>query len=122
MALSKEQKLASILVGLSLLHKEVKEGGSRQFEQFDGLELPSAKELDDLCDELNINDVSEQSEYAQYMASGGNECLACKSENLESGKMETDSGGAHQAMECADCTASWDDIYVHVGVDNVKLP
>jgi len=55
-----------------------------------------------------------------YVASGGNKCPFCGSDDIESTEQaQVDSGGASQQVQCNACNASWHDIYKLVGFEKI---
>ena len=57
-----------------------------------------------------------QRKISDYMASSGNRCLYCGSDNIEGGERNTDSGVTTQYVGCHDCGKNWEDVYKLVGV------
>ena len=47
----------------------------------------------------------------EYVKKGGNTCLICKSEHIEGGLVQTDSGIAWQKVVCSTCGSEWTDNY-----------
>jgi hypothetical protein len=47
-------------------------------------------------------------------------CPCCHSGDLEPGHTEHGETGITQTMSCADCGATWDEVYELVGVTNVR--
>jgi len=52
-----------------------------------------------------------------YVAGGGSLCPYCGSDDLEAGRIEVDSGGAWQDVECAGCRRLWREVFALTGID-----
>jgi len=51
----------------------------------------------------------------EYVQTGGNKCPYCKSVNVESSSGGADGSYAWADCSCADCPASWTDVYELTG-------
>ena len=46
-----------------------------------------------------------------YIKGGANKCPSCRSDEIEGGFVEVDSGHCWQPVFCHECGAEWNDIY-----------
>ncbi len=53
----------------------------------------------------------------EYLKAGGTRCPKCKSDDVDGGFVDVDSGGAWQHIVCNNCGAEWNDIYKLVDVE-----
>ena len=56
----------------------------------------------------------------QYAEGRGVRCPCCGSENVTGGRFECDAGSAWQPVDCEECGASWQDVYVLNGYENLS--
>ena len=53
----------------------------------------------------------------EYINEGGTKCPECDSIDISGGIVEVDAGGAWQDVSCAECGATWQDIYTLTSFD-----
>lgn len=59
----------------------------------------------------------------QYCAEGGNMCPNCGSEDIEAQSgSDFDGDSCSKPVMCNSCHATWDDVYVLSGYDNLQVP
>lgn len=57
---------------------------------------------------------------AQYAQERGSICPNCGSDEILGGPVDIDSGGASQRCDCTACDASWTDVYVLAGYEDLE--
>ena len=53
----------------------------------------------------------------EYLASGGNVCPYCDSEDISAGHIQADAGTAWSNVECNSCEETWKDVYKLVEIE-----
>lgn len=61
-----------------------------------------------------------QSNIDKYIATGGNSCLNCGSEDISGGYIEIEFSHAFQKITCSECGYSWTDEYTLTSVSNIE--
>lgn len=57
----------------------------------------------------------------EYVSIGGSKCPHCSSSNiLTDNGIQADAGHAWQDVSCDDCGATWQDIWLLTGYDNLQ--
>jgi len=56
----------------------------------------------------------------QYVKIGANVCPSCKSDNINGGPLEVDGVIAWSTVNCAECDATWEDIYRIEGYEHLR--
>lgn len=56
----------------------------------------------------------------KYVKCGGSCCPLCQSKDVTGGCFDADGNYVWCEVSCEDCGATWDDIYVLNGYDNLK--
>lgn len=57
---------------------------------------------------------------SEYLEDVGNICPFCQSNDLQCSRIEVDSGGAGQDIECGGCGATWTDLYTLSDIVNIN--
>ena len=114
---------ANLNVGVAddLTNQMISEGTSFDFDNFeDYVRMVPEENLmgylpEDVVAQLN-EDITQQS----YLEGGGDHCPACKSDEIEGGSVQVDTGSAWQSMNCNSCEATWNAVYNLVSYSELK--
>ena len=57
----------------------------------------------------------------EYLENSGGKCPVCNSDDINADSVELDGSQGYGNVDCAECGATWTDIYKLAGIDNLEV-